>query len=61
MRVTNCSNIFVDQGQLSDPDFISGTHQRENVQFVDKSFRQMRKREVMGFHLDEHIAMDWCS
>jgi hypothetical protein len=22
-------NIFVDQGQFSDPDFISGTHQRE--------------------------------
>ena len=45
MRVTNCPNIFVDQGQFSDPDFISGTHQRENVQFVDKSFKQMRKRE----------------
>ena len=27
---------FVDQGQFSDPDFISGTHQRENVQFADK-------------------------
>jgi hypothetical protein len=26
----------VDQGQFSDPDFISGTHQRENVQFDDK-------------------------
>jgi hypothetical protein len=26
----------VDQGQFSDRDFISGTHQRENVQFVDK-------------------------
>jgi hypothetical protein len=26
----------VDQGQVSDPDFISGTHQRENVQFADE-------------------------
>jgi hypothetical protein len=26
----------VDQGQFSDPDFISGTHERENVQFADK-------------------------
>jgi hypothetical protein len=30
-------NIFVDQGHFSDPDFISRTHQRENVQFADKS------------------------
>jgi uncharacterized protein YqiB (DUF1249 family) len=37
MRVTNWPNIFVDQGQFSDPDFISGTHQRENVQFADKT------------------------
>ena len=36
-RVTNWRNIFVDQGQFSDPDFISGTHQREKVQFADKS------------------------
>ena len=26
VRVTNWPNIFVDQGQFSDPDFISGTH-----------------------------------
>jgi hypothetical protein len=26
----------VDQGQFSDPNFISGAHQRENVQFDDK-------------------------
>jgi hypothetical protein len=25
----------VDQGQFSDPDFINGTHQRENVQFAN--------------------------
>jgi hypothetical protein len=31
MKVTNWTNIFVDQGEFSDPDFISGTHQRENV------------------------------
>ena len=30
MGVTSWSNIYVDQGQFSDPDFISGTHQREN-------------------------------
>jgi hypothetical protein len=35
MRVTNWPNIFVDQGHFSDSDFISGTHQRENVQFAD--------------------------
>ena len=29
-------NIFVDQGQFSDPDFISGTHKRENAKFADK-------------------------
>ena len=31
----NWPNIFVDQDQLSHPDFISSTHQRENVKFVD--------------------------
>jgi hypothetical protein len=36
MWVTNWPNIFVDQCQFSDPDFISGTHQRKNVQFADK-------------------------
>ena len=36
IRVTNWPNIFVDQGQFSDPDFISGTNERENVQFADK-------------------------
>ena len=36
-RVTNWLNIFVDQGQFSDPEFISGTHQREKVQFANKS------------------------
>ena len=33
MRVTNW---LVDQGQLSDLDFISGTHQREIIQFANK-------------------------
>ena len=37
MRVTNWPNIFVDQSQFSDPDFISGTQQRENVQFANNS------------------------
>jgi hypothetical protein len=31
MRVTNWPNIFVDQGQFSDSDSISSTHQREHV------------------------------
>jgi len=30
----------MDQGQFSDPDFISGTHQRENVKYADKYFDQ---------------------
>jgi len=34
LQVTNWPYIFVDQSQFSDPDFISGTHQRENVQFA---------------------------
>ena len=34
---TNWPNIFVEQGQFSDPDFICDTHQRENVQFADKN------------------------
>jgi hypothetical protein len=32
----------VDQGPFSDPDFISGTHQSENVQFADKLSYQVR-------------------
>jgi len=47
MRVTNWPTIFVDQGQFSDPDFISGTYQRENVQFADifdlKIFQQVQQ------------------
>ena len=35
-RVKNWPNIFVDQSQFSDSDFINGIHQRENVQFTDK-------------------------
>jgi hypothetical protein len=35
MQVTNWRNILMDQDQFSDPDFISGKHQRENVQFAD--------------------------
>ena len=35
IQVTNRPNIFVNQGQYSEPEFISGTHQRENVQFAD--------------------------
>jgi hypothetical protein len=36
MRVTNWPNIVVNQGQFSDTDLISATHQRENVQYADK-------------------------
>ena len=38
MQVTNWPNIFGDQGQFSDPDFISGIHQRKNVRFADNWF-----------------------
>jgi hypothetical protein len=38
MRVMNRPNIFVDQGQFSDPDFISGTHQRGNVKFANNYY-----------------------
>jgi hypothetical protein len=38
MWVTNQPNIFVDQGQFSDTDFISGTHQRKNIPFADQWF-----------------------
>ena len=37
MPVTNWpSYILVDQGQFSDPHYISGTHQKKNVQFAYK-------------------------
>jgi hypothetical protein len=35
MIVTTLPNNNADQGQFSEPDFISGTHQKENVQFAD--------------------------
>ena len=35
-HVTKRPNIFVDQGQLSDLDFINDTHQWENTQFAVK-------------------------
>ena len=35
MLVTNWPNMFGDQGQFIDPDLISCTHQRKNVQFTD--------------------------
>jgi hypothetical protein len=40
--------IFMDQGQLSDPDFIGSTHQRENVQFADKytSLQFIKQKEL---------------
>jgi hypothetical protein len=34
-----CPNIFVDQGQFSDPDFISGTHQMEKNVKCDEKFK----------------------
>jgi hypothetical protein len=39
--------IFVDQGQLSHPDFISSTHQRENVQCDDKHITVKNKTPVL--------------
>ena len=50
MGVTNWPNIFVDQGQFIDPDFISGTHQRENVQFADKSIYNPPRRWCNDWH-----------
>ena len=38
MWATNWPNIFVDQGQFSDPDFISSTYQGKNAQFADNGF-----------------------
>ena len=35
-HVTKRPNIFVDQGQLSDLDFINDTHLWKNAQFADK-------------------------
>ena len=35
MRVMERPNIFVDQGQFSDQNFIRATHRRENVKFAD--------------------------
>ena len=37
-QVTKWPNIFEDQGQFSDPNFISGTHQRGTVHFADKIY-----------------------
>ena len=36
MRVTNWPNIYVDQGQFSDPDFYQWHTWKANVQFADK-------------------------
>ena len=36
-QVMNWPNIFVDQGQFNDPDFIRDTNQRGHVQFADKN------------------------
>ena len=40
-------NIFVDQGQFSDLDFISGTHQRENVQFANNQFSMLHMEQEL--------------
>ena len=37
------SNIFVDQGEFSDPDFITGTHHRENAQFDNEIRYRVRR------------------
>jgi hypothetical protein len=41
--VMNWPNIFVNQGQFSDPDFICGTHPRQHVQFADKAIYQRNR------------------
>jgi hypothetical protein len=38
----------VDQGQFSDPDLISGTHQKENVKFADKLLTQLSQLYPLG-------------
>ena len=65
MRVTNWPYIFVDQDQFSDPDFISGTHQKENVQFADKLKKNTKlfpTREanpgIRGFFVAERTALE---
>jgi len=57
-HVTKRPNIFVDQGQLSDIDFINGTHQWENAQFADKvdSMTMSKVENVYWKFLYMHIV-----
>ena len=56
MWVTNWPNIFVDQGQFSDPDFISDTHQIENVKFADKP--EMSDFHTLTIHILNHLSIN---
>ena len=57
---TNWPNIFVEQGQSSDPDFISGTHQRENVQIANKYiYRLMDQWNILIFTIAKLEAQQW--
>ena len=59
MRVTNWPNIFVHQGQFSDPDLISCTHQRVNVPFADELISM--DFEEMFLSLLTSMSLLWAS
>ena len=61
VRVTNWPNIFVDQGQFSDPDFISGTHQRENVQFANNLTYDVEIFDVQFTFNFSSSIVNWCN
>ena len=61
MRVTNWLNIFVDYCQFSDPDFISDTHQRENVHFAENhNYNVMTSWHYDGVTLWRHCKIEDC-
>ena len=59
MRVTNWPTTFMNQGQFSDPDFISGTHQRENVQFAN--IKCLRGKVLFAFWSLKPVLFLSCS
>jgi hypothetical protein len=59
MRVTNWPTIFMNQCQFSDPDFISGTLQRKNVQFAD--IKCLRSKFLFAFWSLKPVLFLSCS
>jgi hypothetical protein len=49
----------VDQGQFSDPNFISSTHQMENVEFVDKHIFLLTWSLILKGDNPEKIAVHY--